>query len=161
MPRARRQIEILVVENNLGDARLMEYAFQAAGLTKGFHSVGDGADALAYVRKEGKYADAAMPDLIVLDLSLPEISGLEVLQVLKSTPSLMHIPVVVASGSDDPVRVEAVYALHANCFVRKPLELDEFLRFIALCYEFWGSVVTLDHKACEQSEVGRLVPRVS
>ena len=139
----KRQIEILVVEGNPADKLLTETAFKAAGLTSGFRSVCDGEDALAYVRKEGKYANVGTPDLIFLDLSLPRISGLEVLKAIKTTPHLMHIPIVVASGSEDPEHVRAVYALNGNCFMRKPQDLTQFLRFIEMCYEFWGSVVTL------------------
>ena len=109
----------------------------------GFRSVSDGEDALAYVRKEGRYADVATPDLIFLDLSLPKVSGLDVLKAIKSTPHLMHIPIVVASGSEDPEHVRAVYALNGNCFMRKPSDLPQFLRFVEMCYQFWGSVVTL------------------
>ena len=89
-----KQIEILVVESNPADTHLTEIAFKAAGLTSGFYSVSDGEDALAYVHKEGKYANVATPDLIFLDLSLPRVSGLEVLKAIKSTPHLMHIPCV-------------------------------------------------------------------
>jgi two-component system, chemotaxis family, response regulator Rcp1 len=143
-PPLRRQIEILVVDNNPSDLTLTEIAFRAAGLTSGFRTVTDGEDALAYVRKQGKYADVTTPDLIFLDLSLPRVSGLEVLKAIKTEPSLMHIPIVVASGSDDPEHVRAVYALNGNCYMRKPQELTQFLRFIEMCYEFWGSVVTLN-----------------
>lgn len=139
----RRQIEILVVESNPADTRLTEEAFKAAGLTSGFRSVSDGADALMYVRGEGKYAGVPPPDVIFLDLSLPKVSGLEVLKAIKSTPSLMHIPVVVASGSQNPEDIRAVYTLNGNCFMRKPSELPQFLRFVETCYEFWSSVVTL------------------
>jgi two-component system response regulator len=139
----RNQIEILVVESNPADTRLTEEAFKAAGLTSGFSSVSDGEDALAYVHKQGKYANVATPDVILLDLSLPKISGLEVLKAIKSTPHLMHIPIVVASGSEDPEHVRAVYALNGNCFMRKPSDLAQFLKFVESCYEFWGSVVTL------------------
>jgi chemotaxis family two-component system response regulator Rcp1 len=143
VPATRRQIEILVVESNSADTNLTEIAFKRAGLTSGFRSVSDGEDALAYVHKEGKYVDVATPDLIFLDLSLPKVSGLEVLKAIKSTPRLMHIPIVVASGSEDPEHVRAVYALNGNCFMRKPNDLTQFLRFIEMCYEFWGTIVTL------------------
>ena len=144
---ARRQIEILVVESNPADTLLTEMAFKAAGLTSGFRSVSDGEDALNYVHKKGKYANVPVPDLIFLDLSLPKISGLEVLKAIKSTPHLMHIPVVVASGSENPEHIRAVYALNGNCFMRKPSDLTQFLRFVEVCHEFWGSVVTLSPPA--------------
>ena len=143
-PRSRRrQIEILVVESSPADTYLTEIAFKAAGLTSGFRSVSDGEDALSYVRKEGKYADVKTPDMIFLDLSLAKISGLEVLKAIKSTPHLMHIPIVVASGTEDPEHIRAVYALNGNCFIRKPSDLTQFLRFVEMCYEFWGDIVTL------------------
>jgi len=148
-PAVRRQIEILVVESNPADANLTEIAFKRAGLTSGFRSVSDGEDALDYVHKKGKYANVATPDLIFLDLSLPKVSGLEVLQAIKTTPHLMHIPIVVASGSEDPEHVRAVYALNGNCFMRKPQDLTQFLRFVEMCYEFWGTVVTLSPRARE------------
>jgi two-component system, chemotaxis family, response regulator Rcp1 len=140
---AKRQIEILVVESNPAHVHLTEMAFKKAGLTSGFRSVSDGADALAYVHKEGKYVNVPTPDLIFLDLSLPKVSGLEVLKAIKSTPYLMHIPIVVASGTEDPEHVRAVYKLNGNCFMRKPSDLTQFLRFVETCYEFWGNIVTL------------------
>ena len=139
----RKQIEILVVESSPADTHLTEKAFKAAGLTSGFRSVSDGEDALAYVHKQGQYADVPTPDVIFLDLSLPKVSGLDVLKAIKSTPHLMHIPIVVASGSENPEHVRAVYALNGNCFMRKPSDLTQFLRFVEVCYEFWGSVATL------------------
>ncbi len=142
-PVPRNQIEILVVESNPADTRLTEAAFKAAGMTSGFRSVSDGEDALAYVHKNGKYADVPTPDLIFLDLSLPKVSGLEVLRAIKSTPHLMHIPIVVASGTENPEHIRAVYELNGNCFMRKPSDLTQFLKFVETCFEFWGSVVTL------------------
>ena len=143
LPAPRKQIEVLVVESNPADARLTEEAFREAGLTSGFRSVSDGEDALAYVHKQGKYENVTTPDLIFLDLSLPRVSGLEVLKAVKITPHLMHIPIVVASGSEDPEHVRKVYELNGNCFMRKPHDLTQFLRFVETCYEFWGCVVTL------------------
>jgi two-component system, chemotaxis family, response regulator Rcp1 len=112
-------------------------------LTTGLSCVTEGEDALSYIARTGKYTHVPSPDLIFLDLSQPRVSGLEVLKVIKSTPELMHIPIVVAAGSDDPKFVRAVYALNGNCFIRKPGELQEFVRFIESCYEFWSRVVTL------------------
>jgi CheY-like chemotaxis protein len=139
-----RQIEVLVVQSKPDETLLTVEAFRAAGLTTGLSCVTAGEDALSYVRGEGKYTDVPTPDLIFLDLSQPRVSGLEVLKVIKSTPELMHIPIVIAAGSDDPQLVRAVYALNGNCFIRKPGELREFVQFIETCYEFWSRVVTLN-----------------
>ena len=138
-----RNLEVLVVQSNPVDTLLTVEAFKSAGVTSGLRCVTDGEDALRYVRREGQYAKVRTPDLIFLDLSQPRISGLEVLKVIKSTKELMHIPIVVAAGSDDPKFVRAVYELNGNCFIRKPGELKEFARFIESCYQFWGKIVTL------------------
>jgi CheY-like chemotaxis protein len=138
-----RNLEVLVVQSNPVDTLLTVEAFKSAGVTSGLRCVTDGEDALMYVRREGGYASVRIPDLIFLDLSQPRISGLEVLKVIKSTKELMHIPIVVAAGSDDPKFVRAVYELNGNCFIRKPGEMREFARFIESCYQFWATVVTL------------------
>jgi CheY-like chemotaxis protein len=98
------------------------------------------------LHRTGKYSQVRIPDLVFLDLSQPGISGLDVLRVIKSTPELMHIPIAVAAGDDDPKFVRAVYELNGDCFIRKPSQMDEFLRFIHTCYQFWGNVVTLSPK---------------
>ena len=138
-----RQIEVLVVQCNPADGLLTMEAFKAAGLTTGLHCVPEGEEALKYLQRKGPYAKAPVPDLIFLDLSQPKVSGLDVLKAIKSTSALMHIPIVVAAGSDDPKFVRSVYALNGNCFIRKPGELTEFVRFIETCYHFWSNVVTL------------------
>jgi CheY-like chemotaxis protein len=94
-------------------------------------------------------AKVATPDLIFLDLSFREMDGLDVLREIKSTTSLVHIPIVVVTGSADPKLVRAVYKLNGNCFIRKPNELGKLLRFIRTCYTFWGSVVTLTEDSSE------------
>jgi two-component system, chemotaxis family, response regulator Rcp1 len=147
-------IDILIVESSPADTRLTCEAFKAAGVTSELRCVSDGADALMYVRRQGKYANATTPDLIFLDLSLPKVSGLEVLKEIKATPELRHIPIVVASGSEDPEDVRAVYALNGNCFMRKPQELTQFLRFVETCYQFWGHVVTLNPKLSADKPAG-------
>jgi CheY-like chemotaxis protein len=151
--RSRNQLEVLVVQSNPADTLLTVEAFKASGLTNGLHCATDGEDALQYVRREGQYSNVRIPDLIFLDLSQPRVSGLEVLKVIKSNPELMHIPIVVAAGSDDPKFVRAVYALNGNCFIRKPSELTEFIRFIETCYEFWGNVVTLSPQTHEKAMI--------
>jgi len=138
-----KQIEVLVVQSNPADCLLTMEAFKAVGLTSGLHCVPEGEEALMYVQRKGLYARAPIPELIFLDMSQPTFSGLEVLKAIKSTPALMHIPIVVAAGSDDAKFVRTVYALNANCFIRKPGELEEFVQFIETCYQFWSNVVTL------------------
>lgn len=137
------QLDVLIVENDPAAARLTKEAFREAGLTQGISSFPDGDEALAYLRKEGKHAGSPHPDVIFLDLHLPKKSGLEVLAEIKGNPTLRATPVVVVSGSDDPSEVREAYELHASCYIRKPDDLHEFLRFIRVCFEFWSSVVTV------------------
>ena len=145
-PQANQSLDVLIVENDPAAARLTKEAFREAGLTKGVHSVRDGDEALACLRRQGEHADHPHPDVIFLDLHLPRKSGLEVLKEIKSTPRLSVTPVVVISGSEDPNEIREAYELHASCFIRKPDDLPHFLRFIQVCFEFWGSVVTLPPK---------------
>lgn len=143
LDKSASRLKVLIVQSNPADTLLTIEAFRVAGLTSGIRCVTDGDDALMYVHRKGKYADVGIPDLIFVDLSQPRASGLKVLKVIKSTPGLRHIPIVVAAGSDDPAFVRQVYELNGNCFIRKPGELAEFARFIEACYDFWGTVVTL------------------
>jgi two-component system, chemotaxis family, response regulator Rcp1 len=138
-----RQIEVLIVQSNPADTLLTIEALKAAGLTNGLRCVSEGKDTLWYMLRKGPYANVPIPDLIFLDLSQPRMASLEVLKIVRSTPALTHIPIVVAAGSDDPQFVRSVYALNGNCFIRKPDELEEFARFIDTCYKFWCGVVTL------------------
>jgi two-component system, chemotaxis family, response regulator Rcp1 len=139
-------LDILLIENDPAAARLTKEAFQEAGLTEIVRSVPDGDEALACLRREDKYANNPHPDLIFLDLHLPRKSGLEVLAEIKADPKLLMTPVVVVSGSANPREVREAYELHASCYVRKPDDLHTFLKFIRVCYEFWGEVVTLPPK---------------
>lgn len=140
------QLDVLIVENDPAAAYLTKEAFREAGLLHAITSVPNGDDALAYLRREGNHKFKPHPDLIFLDLHLPKKSGLEVLAELKSNPRLAVTPVVVVSGSDDPREVREAYALHASCYIRKPNDLHQFLYFIKVCFDFWGSVVTLPPK---------------
>jgi len=141
-----QQLDILLVENDPAAARLTKEAFREVGLMKCVRSVPDGEEALAILRREGKHAEDPHPDLIFLDLHLPKKSGLEVLAEIKTNARLKVTPVVVVSGSDDPHEVREAYELHASCYIRKPDNLEQFLRFIQLCFDFWGTVVTLPEK---------------
>lgn len=141
-----KRLDILIVENDPAMARLTKEAFKEAGLHEGVRSVELGEQALAYLRRREHSPEHPHPDLIFLDLHLPKQSGLEVLEEIKADPLLCVIPVVIVSGSENPQDVRRAYELHASCFVRKPSDLNEFLDFIRICYEFWGSVVTLPGK---------------
>ena len=151
---ASPKLDVLIIENDPAAARLTKEAFREAGLMEGVRSVPDGDEALAYLRLEGKYASAPFPDLIFLDLHLPKKSGLEVLSEIKRTPKLLTLPIVVVSGSANPSEIREAYELHASCYVRKPDDLHHFLKFIRICYQFWGEVVTLPPKAAERNSVG-------
>lgn len=145
-PAGNQQLDILIIENDRAAAHLTKEAFREAGLMKAVVSVPDGDEALAYLRREGEHKGKPHPDLIFLDLHLPKKSGLEVLAELKSSPRLSVTPVVVVSGSDNPSEIRKAYELHASCYIRKPDDLDQFLAFIKVCFEFWGSVVSLPPK---------------
>lgn len=142
----KRKLDILIIENDPAAALLTKEAFREAGLTELVYSVPDGDEALAYLRRKEQYANRPYPDLILLDLHLPKKSGLEVLEELKQSPTLKSTPVIVISGSSNPRDVRKAYELHASCFIRKPDDLYEFLQFIKICFDFWGSVVTLPEK---------------
>ena len=141
MPTPR--LEVLVIENNPAEARLTLEAFREVGLTEGVRCLPDGDEALDYLRQEGRHSGAEHPHIIFLDLNLPKKPGLVVLKEIKSNPDLMVIPVIVVSGSTDPKEIREAYELHATCFIRKPSDLDDLIRFISTCYAFWGTVVTL------------------
>jgi chemotaxis family two-component system response regulator Rcp1 len=138
-----RPLEILVIENNPADARLTIETFKEVGVNDGILCIPDGDQALAYLRQEGAHSGASLPHLIFLDLNLPKKPGLAVLAEIKNNPKLKVIPVAVVSGSNDPREIREAYELHANCFIYKPANLNQFIRFIRSCYEFWGTVVTL------------------
>lgn len=143
---SQAELDVLIIENDPAAARLTKEAFKEAGLLRSVRAVRDGEEALAHLRRQGDHANHPHPDVIFLDLHLPKKSGLEVLAELKASPSLRATPVVVISGSEDPNEVREAYELHASCYIRKPDDLHNFLRFIQVCFEFWGSVVTLPPK---------------
>jgi CheY-like chemotaxis protein len=137
------RLEILVIENNPADARLTLEALKEIGRSDGVVCVPDGEEAMSLLRRAGPHSEASRPHIIFLDLDLPRTSGMKVLEEIKTNAHLKVIPVVVVSGCSDPKEVRKAYELHANCFIYKPGNLEEFLRFVHICYEFWGGVVTL------------------
>jgi CheY-like chemotaxis protein len=142
-----RLVEILLVEDNPGDVRLTQEALKDSKLVNKLHVVGDGDEALAFLRKQNEHANAPRPDLIVLDLNLPKKSGREVLAEIKEDPDLRRIPVVVLTISTSEGDVLETYDLHANCFITKPIGLEQFLEVVRSIEDFWLSIVRLPPKA--------------
>lgn len=138
-----RLIEILMVEDNPGDVRLAQEAMKEAKMSNRLNVVHDGVDAMAYLRREGRFAGALRPDLILLDLNLPRKDGREVLAELKSDPDLKSIPVVVLTTSRAEQDVEGAYKLHANCYITKPVDFNQFMKVVQQIDNFWINVVTL------------------
>jgi two-component system, chemotaxis family, response regulator Rcp1 len=142
----KSKLDVWIIENDPASATLTREAFRLAGLHEGVVSIPDGDKALALLRRQDEYSDFPHPDLICLDLHLPKKSGFEILAEIKSDPKLKVTPVLVISGSDNPREVQKAYELHASCYIRKPDDLDGFLRFVKICFDFWGDVVTLPAK---------------
>lgn len=138
-------IEILIVEDNPGDVRLTQEALKDAKIANTLNIVGDGVEALDYLYKRGKYVNAAQPDLIFLDLNLPRKDGREVLAQIKADPKLRRIPVVILTTSQAEEDIFKTYDLHANCYVTKPVNFEEFLKAVRAIEDFWLAVVRLPH----------------
>jgi two-component system, chemotaxis family, response regulator Rcp1 len=136
-------VEILLIEDNPGDARLALEAIREAKVHNHLTWLADGVEALAYLRKEGKYADAARPDLVLLDLNLPRKDGREVLADIKADPALRRIPVVVLTTSQAEEDIIKAYNLNANCYISKPVDLDQFLKIVQSIENFWLTIVKL------------------
>jgi chemotaxis family two-component system response regulator Rcp1 len=145
MPRAAdgKPIEILLVEDNPGDVRLTCEALREAKVANQLHVVEDGVEAMSFLRRESRYAGVPRPDLILLDLNLPRKDGREVLAEIKQDADLKRIPVVVLTSSAAEQDVLQAYSLHANCYITKPVDLDQFLRIVRSIEDFWLVVVKL------------------
>jgi two-component system response regulator len=136
-------IEVLLVEDSPGDVRLTREAFKDAKVHINLSVASDGAEAIAFLKREGKYADVPRPDLILLDLNLPKKDGREVLAEIKESPALLSIPVVVLTTSASEADILRSYRLHANCYITKPVGLEGFLDVVKSIDSFWLSVVKL------------------
>lgn len=136
-------IEILLVEDNPDDADLTLDALRNGRVRNRVTVVEDGVEAMAYLRREDHHASAVRPDLILLDLNLPRKNGREVLAEIKQDPSLRRIPVVIMTSSDDEKDILAAYDLYVNCYVTKPVDLDQFIKVVKSIEHFWLSVVKL------------------
>jgi len=136
-------VQILLVEDNPGDVRLTREALKEAKFRNTLQVVGDGVEALAYLRQQGQYSGAMRPHLIMLDLNLPRMDGREVLAAIKKDEDLRRIPVVVLSSSEAESDIARAYELHANCYVTKPVDIDHFLTVVKSIEEFWVEIVKL------------------
>jgi len=138
-----RPIEILLVEDNPGDARLTMELLKDSKIHNRISVVKDGIEATAYLRKEAEFREAPRPDLILLDLNLPRKDGREVLAEIKQDPGLKRIPVVVLTTSSAEEDIVRSYDLHANAYITKPLDLDQFAKVVRSIEEFWFTIVKL------------------
>lgn len=136
-------VEILIVEDNPGDVRLMQEAMRDSKVLNQIHVVEDGEAAMAFLHREGEYADALCPDLILLDLNLPMKDGREVLEEVKEDPELRRIPVVILtmSGAEDDIL--RTYNHYANCYITKPIDLQQFIQVVRAIENFWLTIVKL------------------
>lgn len=145
-------VTILLIEDNPGDIRLVEEAIKAAEIRAKLIHLTDGVQALEFLKKQGQYQDAITPDLILMDLNIPKKDGRKVLLELKNHPTLRRIPVVVLTISQAEEDILQCYDLHANCYVRKPFEIDSLMEQISSIMHFWFKVVTLPSKRKSDNE---------
>ena len=138
-----RPVEIFLVEDNPGDVDLTRETLQDSKLLNHMSVVNNGVEAMAYLRREGKYVEASRPDLILLDLNLPKKDGREVLAEIKADAQLRRIPVVVLTTSCAEKDILETYDLHANCYITKPVNLDQFSAVVKAIEEFWFTIVRL------------------
>jgi chemotaxis family two-component system response regulator Rcp1 len=138
-----RPIEILLVEDNPGDVDLTREAMENSKIRVALHVVSDGVEAMAFLKRSGKYASAPRPDIVLLDLNLPKKSGREVLAEIKEDPDLKRIPVVILTISKDEEDILKSYNLHANCYITKPIELNQFIKVVKTIEDFWLTIVKL------------------
>ncbi len=140
-------IEVLLVEDNPGDVRLTQEAFKEGRVRNQLNVVGDGEEALAYLRKEGDYANKPRPDLVLLDLNMPKKDGRQVLKEIKEDERLKRIPVVILTTSEAEEDILRTYDYHANCFITKPVDLYQFLNVVKFIEDFWLTIVKLPTNA--------------
>ncbi len=143
MPQNPRPVEILMVEDNPGDVELTLDGLNDGKLLNTIHVARDGEQALDFIYKRNEFTAAPTPDIILLDLNMPKMSGIEVLEIIKEDPAIKHIPVVVLTSSEADRDVLQSYRLHANCYLVKPVSVEKFLIILQTFEHFWLNVVTL------------------
>jgi two-component system, chemotaxis family, response regulator Rcp1 len=138
-----QSIEILLVEDNPGDVDLTKEALESAKVRNRLHVVDDGAKAIDFLFKRGEYADVPRPDIILLDLNMPKKDGRQVLEEIKADPQIADIPVVILTTSQAEEDILRSYQLHANCYITKPVDFQQFMHVVKSIEEFWLTVVKL------------------
>jgi len=136
-------VDILLVEDNEGDARLAMEAMRDSKIRNKMHHVSDGEEAMAFLHKEGKYTKVPRPDLVLLDLNLPKKGGRQVLAEIKEDDELKRIPVVILTVSSAEEDILKTYNLHANCYITKPIDLSQFMKVVHSIEDFWLTIVKL------------------
>jgi chemotaxis family two-component system response regulator Rcp1 len=136
-------IQILLVEDNPGDVRLTKEALRGAKVANELHVVGDGEEAIDFLRQRGCHADAPRPDIVLLDLNLPRVDGGEVLADIKADADLAKIPIIVLTSSSAEADIQQAYKLHANCYISKPVDFTEFIGAVRSLEGFWLKIVRL------------------
>lgn len=147
MPQPMKPIDILLVEDNEGDVLLTTEALKDGKIAKEIAVVNDGWEALQYLEKNGQYSKAFTPDLILLDINLPKLNGHEVLRNIRSIETLKHLPVIILSTSSSEKDILNSHQNNANCFITKPVEVNDFKRVISSIKHFWASVVQLPQES--------------
>jgi len=142
----RRAIDVLLVEDDPGDALMIRESFEHHEITHALHHVTDGVEALRFLRREDEFAGRPRPDLILLDLNLPRMDGREVLREVKGDPTLRAIPIIVLTTSEADEDILRSYELHANAYVTKPVDLDQFMEVIRMTDDFFVNVVKLPRR---------------
>jgi two-component system, chemotaxis family, response regulator Rcp1 len=146
MNKISNPVDILLIEDNSGDARLITEVLNENKIYSSLHVVNDGVEAMDFLRRNGRYIDAPKPDLIILDLNLPKKDGREVLAEIKADNEFKSIPVVIMTISQSEEDILKSYNLHANCYVTKPIDLDQFIKVVKSIEDFWFSIVRLPTK---------------
>jgi len=136
-------VDVLLIEDNPGDVRLTREALKEAHIAVNLHVANDGLEAMKMLRQEAPYSGQPMPDLVLLDLNMPKMDGREVLRLIKTDEKLKHIPVVILTTSGAEKDIAQAYGLHANCYITKPVELDQFMEIVKSIEGFWLTVVKL------------------
>lgn len=153
-PELGRMAEILLIEDNPGDIVLASEALRVSRIINNLHIVRDGVEALAFLKRRGKYADASRPDIVLLDLNLPKMDGHSVLDEIKSDPDLKMIPVVILTSSEAEQDILKSYGLHANAYITKPVELERFINVVRSLGDFWLTIVKLPSGALSEAQEG-------